>query len=373
MLPLSVAELRKRREVYLARIAQGLGLSKPLATQEECYDVFADFYLTTHRSLAAAMESIVKVITSGRIAIWDRDDLVRRLQAGGIIPGFSYDEETRLINAVWTGNSTESDAGESERRVSDSVREYTYSLRQSGQMIGYAASVTQSDNVAIASPTSEPVDSAATASLQALPFVVTKELAVLPVELQVEKLFAQDYEDLKANVESALRSYSLPDPQQAYVLLHETAEVGMVDGYLRSKDRRWLCDGIANYLAWRIVRDLHGPELARQVYDVDDQLVQYAGLRSQINLRSWPAAENQTDTDRETELNKAHYAFATRAVFLMHERHGDDILPRLLGEVRKTPVEKADMRTVERAWRKITRTRLDTIINDATKPMRAQE
>ncbi len=155
MLPLSVAELRARREVYLARIAQGLALSKPLATQEECYDVFADYFLTTNRSLAAAMESIVKVITSGRIAIWDRDDLARRLQAGGIVPGFSYDEETRMINMVWTGNSTESAAGESERRVSDSVREYTYSLRQSGQMIGYTASVTQSDNVAIASPTSD--------------------------------------------------------------------------------------------------------------------------------------------------------------------------------------------------------------------------
>ena len=36
----------------------------------------------------------------------------------------------------------------------------------------------------------------------------------------------------------------------ACLILHETAEVGIVERYLGSSDRRWLCDGMANYVAW---------------------------------------------------------------------------------------------------------------------------
>jgi hypothetical protein len=119
---------------------------------------------------------------------------------------------------------------------------------------------------------------------------------------------------------------------------------------------------VANYVTWRTVRDRHGLAIAKRVYDLDDQLAQYAKFREQADLRKWPATENETTEDLHSDLESARYAFATQAVMLMNARAGEDILPRMFVRIAKTPPQKAGMATVEKAWSDLTHTKLDTII-----------
>jgi hypothetical protein len=155
----------------------------------------------------------------------------------------------------------------------------------------------------------------------------------------------------------------------ANLLLHETTETGIMDRYIGSRDRRWLCEGVANYTAWKIARDRAGETAARQVYDLPGQLALYPDLREKVDLRKWPAVENQHKEDANTRLNRAHYAFAARAIFLIAERHGDDFLPKLFQEIGKTPRARTAMRTVETAYRKLAREDLSTVLAAAVAPV----
>ena len=79
--------------------------------------------------------------------------------------------------------------------------------------------------------------------------------------------------------------------------------------------------------------------------------------------------ENQHKEDANTPLNRAHYAFAARAVFLIAERHGDDFLPKLFQEIGKTPRTRTAMRTVETAYRKLAREDLSTVLAASVAPV----
>jgi hypothetical protein len=175
--------------------------------------------------------------------------------------------------------------------------------------------------------------------------------------------FLESYETIMAdNVARAVRYRA---PEVAYILFHETAEIGLVERRIASGDRRWLCDGTANYVAWRVARDLVDAEFAKQCYDLDDQLRRYAVQQPHVALADWPAVENQDPAHRDTALTRAHYAFATRAMFLLAEKHGDDALASLWREVGKTPLRKADSRTFAAAYRKLTQEELPALIRAA--------
>jgi len=44
----------------------------------------------------------------------------------------------------------------------------------------------------------------------------------------------------------------------AQIVIHETTEAGIVDHFLGSADRRWFCEGTANYVAWSLARNRAG-------------------------------------------------------------------------------------------------------------------
>jgi hypothetical protein len=160
------------------------------------------------------------------------------------------------------------------------------------------------------------------------------------------------------------------DPQIAFLLLHETTEMGIVDHYYRGHDRRWFCDGVANYGAWRVLCDLRGEPIATQAHDLGRQLREFADLGSRADLRKWPAVEDESGgAQAQSRLNLARYTFAERAVALMVERGGPDILPRLFAEIGRTKPEKVSIRTVEQAWKKLTGTRLEVLLAEAVKPL----
>jgi len=157
----------------------------------------------------------------------------------------------------------------------------------------------------------------------------------------------------------------------AFLVLHETTETGIVDHYFRGPDRRWFCDGVANYVPWRVVRDLQGEAVATGVFDLREQLAHFAPWRDRADLRRWPATENQSEADQHSELNEARYVFAAQAVFLMNARAGEDVLPRLFAEIGRTKPDKVSIRVVEKAWSKVTGTNLDSILAAAVQPLPA--
>jgi hypothetical protein len=151
------------------------------------------------------------------------------------------------------------------------------------------------------------------------------------------------------------------------IILHETAEAGLIENLIGSRDRRWLCDGTANYVAWRVARDLTGPGFAQQVYDLDAQLQRHAAQQPKVDLAAWPAVENQKDGGAGTDLDHAHYAFATRAMFLLAERHGENALSQLWADVARTPRKKVTAKTFADAYRKRFKADLAKLIAEAEK------
>jgi hypothetical protein len=75
------------------------------------------------------------------------------------------------------------------------------------------------------------------------------------------------------------------EAQQVYLALHEMVEMTTVfDLSLRSKDRRWFCDGVADYVAYKVIEDYVGPEEAKRYHNLEKQLAQYEDVRKSINL-----------------------------------------------------------------------------------------
>ena len=97
------------------------------------------------------------------------------------------------------------------------------------------------------------------------------------------------------------------------------------------------------------------------------QLRQFAALRPQINLRRWSAIEHTKDDERETPLTKAHYAFATLALFELVRQNGEGTVPELFREIARTHRRQVTMATVEEAYRKITGQSLNDLLESAEK------
>jgi hypothetical protein len=373
--PLSIADFRRNREDYLARLAAAIGLKRPTARQVECYDGYLDNFERTEQVMARLMDHVGEALLIHAVTIVHKTDVLTRLKAGEKIPGFTLDEDGEHVTAQWAPPQIN---GRDERLVE------LLKQREQGQLdLGYNYAVkdgiaefsatTKMGHSAAApadkgpAPLAEPI-AAPTAPIVPFPVVIMPEQEdFTPAEL-AERLATQIGDLLRKPRQMHVTQFQNAGVL-ANLLLHETTETGIMDRYIGSRDRRWLCEGVANYTAWKIVRDRAGEAAARQVYDLAGQLALYPDLREKVDLRKWPAVENQHKEDANTPLNRAHYAFAARAVFLIAERHGDDFLPKLFQEIGKTPRTKTAMRTVETAYRKLAREDLSTVLAAAVAPV----
>jgi hypothetical protein len=157
--------------------------------------------------------------------------------------------------------------------------------------------------------------------------------------------------ELRQNIRE-LGSFQSAELQRMSVVtvLHETVETTLIREYLHSADRRWFCEGVANYVAHATLGKLAGAEAANLYYDVNAQVAQYAGLKDKIDLKNWLVLEDPRSEALPPDVNQASYAFATKAVF---EAFGaqPDLLTKVLKDVKKTPKEKADINAVYAAYR----------------------
>lgn len=373
VLPLSLDDLRINRTAYLAAICAQLALKKPTAWQEECYDAFLSNYESTMRIYQLLGRGMAEGMSRlDKITLWERAELVRRLEGGEKINGFSYDPATKKGNAEFRPPSFDindprlMELAEQRKQL---TRDYQFKMtRAEGGGTTYQASASSKKQKKAKGSASDKKPEATSVSASTyFPVILTAEVVALPVAEQIERL----WDSAKAIFENVARvSVAIPhvDPTIAGLVLHETTEVGIIDHYYRGKDRRWFCDGVANYVSWRVVRDRHGPVAAKQAYDIDGKLAQFADLRGQVDLRHWPAVEQEAKSDPAPRLTLARYVFATRAVFLMNDRAGESTLPRLFAEIGRTKRGRVTIKTVEKAWQEISGTKIDAVLAEAVQP-----
>lgn len=145
-------------------------------------------------------------------------------------------------------------------------------------------------------------------------------------------------------------------------LFEEAVESALASQYLASKDRRWFCSGVSTYLAFKVIEDRLGAETALRYYDVDEQLRLYDDLKQVSNLEKWALAEEQTPAVREMRTNKANKVFAAEVIYNLTAMHGPELVSRLLTEIGKTKREKASMKTVHAAFKKLLHEDLKTYL-----------
>lgn len=373
VVPPGPAEMRANRAVYLGRIAALLALKQPTALQEECYDTFLDNYERTLRYQALSREVAASLPVINQFTLWERKELVRAMESGAKVKGFTYDPATKSGHASFGSNRSAPGDRVSELAKQREKLHLQYQLNfetQNGVTTyrGSFSSKKKGKKAEVLAPVSSVREFSA-----AYPVIVPDDLSGKSAEEQATTLWDGRGDKSLSNTLKVVAGLAdqIPtnDPRIAFIVLHETIELGIVDRYFRGSDRRWFCDGVANYGAWRVLRDLHGVDVANRIHDLGALLQKYAALRGQADLRKWPAAEHQSEEDRQTPLNDARYIFAEQAVALMEERGGKDVLPRLFAEIGKTKPQKVSIKTVEKAWLKLTGDKLDTVLAAAVAPL----
>lgn len=173
------------------------------------------------------------------------------------------------------------------------------------------------------------------------------------------------WEELEEHAKVQFDTAKYRNAQIAHTVLHEVIEVGLVERYIGSKDRRWFCDGLANYIAWKIMKDLAGEAFATEGYHLNTQLAQYTELHKKISLRKWPAVEHEDLKEKDAILTRAHYAYATRAIALAAEQQGPTFLAEWLKQIGKTDRAKVNHATIEKAYAKLTGRKLSALLREA--------
>lgn len=300
---LSVADLAKRKDYFLQQAARQLGLAQPTERMKSVFGqvqaLWADIGYLKPRGIPR------------RFAVWRKSELIARIDAGEKIPNFSKQADGMVnFSFNWDFNfKPELTLGQRQAEVDAAWEKLVWPVKI--------------DETKALSPEQD-----ADASLAAF----------------------RQYSDGVQNMSSLTMQRSI-----TFNVLHETVEAGVVWHYLTSKDRRWFCDGVANYVAWKMIQAEVGPEEARGYYDLPAELAKYTAAASSVDLAAWPAAEDLKNASYREDLNTANYAFATQVIAEVCAKHGDSILPRLFTEIGKTPREKATMDTVYRAFKKLTR------------------
>ena len=385
--PGSWADLKAHRDEILQQVAAEIGLPAPTEHQGRIFDAMLDIYEFHLRQVE--LNKAVEVISScpTQIEIWSFEDLTRRLRSGERLEGYSYDAEKDAISHTITVPSTPLVVGD---RQTERMR-----LVQSGQDISfsycdeadgvvyltYCGKLTEENRWQINATGFTP---RAPRPAPLKPAVWSDHWARELVEAR--RRFAETfrvafpvYVDAKTPAEVAnelvvpawtevSRILARPDEVDAVVvhtILHEVVDAGIVENTIVSSDRRWLCEGMAEYVAWKILRDRYGVDFARRGKDLDAKLTEYAALQPKIDLWRWRAPEHVSNRERESALNEAHYAFAMRAVAEMVRLDGEAVVPKLFREVAKTPRAKVRMRTVEKAYRKLTGKKLREVLRFA--------
>ena len=317
---LAVKTFKARRDKYLAVIAYYLGLKKPTAHMKRTFDVtLASVEETTAATLAdCERNGLIDVVQ-----IWEKPDLLATLRANGPDEFFDVDKDNNFVIK----------------------RGITFAVSTHLSAVGAGSGKRQTASVIAPLRFGAP----------------NRKKIFLPVVLAVTEA-TEPEKEVPLQV-SAARKYlaertdTLVDVTQNMLLLgvlHEVTEVAVIDDLIASKDRRWFCEGMANFIACRAVLELDTPEAARRCYDLRQQLDQWQKFEREVNLPGWKVNEDLNAEEQDSDFNRARYAYATKAIANVYEKHGREFFPRWCREIALTPWKKADIATVHAAFERLT-------------------
>jgi hypothetical protein len=292
-IPLRIADLRSQRDAILAEIATALGSKTPSPSMQKLYDGMVN---AQSMLLQTAREGV-----PSHFSLWRKPDLVARLKAGQKIPGFTLEPDGQVaiqLNFSIDGGGTKS------------VEENAALIREGWKQL------------------------------------------VWPVKIG-EQSPAADIAASLASLDQFRTSMTAMEPQLVMAALHETVEASVVAETILARDRRWFCEGVANAVALSVVTKRVGAEAARAYYDLN-QLLANTGGAKKAALESWPVVEDAKSGHVPGDINRANYTLATDVILRAIAKHGQDLLPRLFAEIRKTPRDDTTIATVYAAYRQVT-------------------
>jgi hypothetical protein len=315
---LGLDDLVKRRDYFLGKVSMYLGLDKPTEKMASTYDTMGTLWRTMR---LASPKSMLR-----HYALWRKPELVARITAGEKIPGFTLDASGGL----------------------DFTFKFDYNSGAGGL---------QPEKVA-AGMAGFWDDLVCPIKIGAQPGASPAEEVSVELDTFTRNIFAFWGQEMQVT-----------ERQIVFNILHETTESGVVWHYLTSKDRRWFCDGVANYVAWKVIEREVGADEAKGYYDLAAELKKYENEASRVDLAAWPAAENMGQAKYAEDLNTANYAFATKVIAEACAKQGDGLLPELFAEIGRTKREKATMETVFKAYRRLTGESLRSYLPKPATPM----
>ena len=301
-LPLTTADLAARRTQALALVGEWLALPPTTPKLGQVYDAFIRSY-----TVIAAMPALP---SPTHFALWRSEEIQGRLAAGQDIAGFRHAPDGGLefsMNATF--EFTEGEAPElGLKRLRENWERLVWPIK-----IGADAGAT---------PAAE----------------IRERLAGM----------AGNIAQLSAFQSEELQKLAVQN------VLHETVEATLVETTIRSADRRWFCEGVANYVAFKVIEAMTSTDVAKQYYDLEAAVAKANAVRDRVDLEHWPVVEDARAKDVPADVNLASYTVATERVFKAFEGKQANTLPDVLREVRRAKPTGADIATVRVAYRKTT-------------------
>ncbi len=295
---------------------------------------------------------LVRLFYGDSITVWFKEDLMALLKVGTEVPGFALDPDGKSVG--WNFKLGVALNAEDFHRLALGGKDITAELSKRISTIPPPVLPMVVKRADLAGKLEDPQTTAET--------IRQKEGAILGLLLRAEK------EPLKENDFAGLSRPLMSLEQVWFLVAHETAENAIVSGTIASADRRWYCDGMANWIAIREVDRRFGKgkgaEAFAKNYDAEE-LRTHAG---EVNLLAWPTEEDIKSGSRPQVGNVvAHYYFATLVIEKGCEGQGGDFVKRWLEEIRRTPLNRTNSGTILAAYQKLTGKDLAAIIAEIVK------
>lgn len=317
---LAVKSFRARRDGYLTVIAHYLGLKKPTAHMQRTFEVTL---ASVEKMTAATLADCERNGLFDVVQIWRKPDLLATLRVNGPEDFFDLNQDKDFM-------------------VNDGI---TFALATHLSAVGAGSDKRRTGS------TAAPLRfGASNRTKMFLPVILAGTGPVEPEEevpLQVSA--ARKYLGGQTGMLVTVTQNTL-----LLMVLHEVVEVAVIDHLVASRDRRWFCEGMANFIAYRAVLEVDTPEAARRGYDLRRQLDLWRKFEREVNLPEWKVNEDLNAAEQDSDFNRARYAYATKAIANVYEKHGRGFFPRWCREIARTPWKKSNIATVHAAFEQLT-------------------
>ena len=375
--PMHFEDMRGRQEEITNMVAQVIGLQEPTQLMLDTYDSMVDQYEQKAIALSELSNDAREAFKSKEATVWQKPVIAELLKVGEEIPYFSYDGESEKVSfdGAYSSNGKirSPHYRELERRITERGTNVTGNFGVNFKVDGKSGTWSEKsnftksvhlsnksgvvgnrpideDNIAVPD-----VDSPREQQYMVLPIIITEENGDAPPEALVGSMLFKGFGSmLQVFMSYPRKPDGYHDPLSIHTVIHETAEVGLVENYLQSPDRRPALDGMAEYTTWKVIREVVGLELANKVHPLSSSMEKYRELQALLELKNWAASESQDEGEKGTDLNRARYVFSAASFFLIAQRFGDTTVTRIWQELGRLSKKKASLETFDLACKTVT-------------------